>query len=112
LTLPYQSRDPLAVRDMIRRAVFVLSCDGGEERALIFLVKGLRDRIIACKGLEVFVRFEEMSTSDSLSGLTLRLRRPVLYIDDCRVRFMWKKSRFVLDVNEVIKCTRCVSVTA
>jgi len=88
-------------------SIYRLRCRDKTISALILVARGLRDKLFLCSGENLFIKFRDIITSDELSGLSLRLRQPILCIDDCCIEFNWKKSRFVFSVEDIDRCTKC-----
>lgn len=108
LKLPYRSRGGRLESVFMRRVVTVERCG---LKALLFLVEGLRRTYVLCLSNSITVGFEEESrVSDELSGLRMKLRKPVIMIGSCRIPFRWKGSVMVLDAGDVEKCEYCEKI--
>ena len=107
LQLPYQSRNPNAITSIIFESIYKLKCGDKNISIIVFVAKGLKDKLFICSGAGLSIEFKDITISDVLSGLNLRLRQPILCIDDCCMEFNWKKSRFVLPIERISRCAKC-----
>ncbi|BEP16968.1 hypothetical protein PYJP_03200 [Pyrofollis japonicus] len=107
LNLPYETRDPNSFQKLVAKLLYVVKCNEKIYKILFFKTKGLREKVYACKGVNIRVFFKQIRVRDHLSDLELRLQQPVLAIDQCKVPLAWKKSRFILSVQDVEACEKC-----
>jgi hypothetical protein len=107
LNIPYETRDPGSFQKLIAKSLYIVKCDEQTYKIMLFKAKGLREKIYACKGIDIRVSFRPIRIRDHLSDLGLRLHQPVLTIDQCKIPLVWKKSRFILGVQDVEACEKC-----
>ena len=111
LRLPYESRSIDTAERTLSRYVAPIRCNGSEYQAIAFeTARGLRKTLIACIGSSIRVLREAISVEDAMSGLRHHVHAPVLVIDGCRVRPMWRASRFYLDAAMLKECKKCAEV--
>jgi len=111
LRLPYESRSVDTAERTLSRYVAPIRCNGLEYQAIVFeATRGLRRTLIACIGSSIQVLREAISVEDAMSGLRHHVHAPVLVIDRCRIRPMWRASRFYLDAAMLKECKKCAEV--
>ncbi len=96
--LPYASRDPLSFRRLARK-LLAEGADCGYYR-------------LDCSSWDsVHVRLLSVMVYDRLSGLRMRLRKPVIVFEgggsECRVESVWDGEAFRLECEQLKKC--CVT---
>ncbi len=96
--MPYESRDPLSFRRLVKRVIredvdcgyYKLDCTQWTRVRVVFVRQHVRDR---------------------LSGLTITVRKPVLVFEkegsSCSVEAVWDGEAFRLDCERLRKC--CVT---
>lgn len=96
LRLPYESRSIDSMEEALRRA------SRGDR--VVFLVKGLRDKLIVCRLRSMERGFARVS--DELSGLRHEVPVLILEMEGCRLAAEWRRSRLVITSEMLEKC-RC-----
>ncbi len=74
---------------------------------MYFVEEGIKRRIIECRGSSISVEFTKAHVRDEMSGLDLDTILPVIVIDDCRISPRWRRSRFILRLDDVLSCKKC-----
>lgn len=111
LRLPYETRSINLFDRVIKSKISRVDIGGKSYHVLVFFDEvGLRRRYYVCVGSVIRVTTDARMVSDDMSGLKLRVRAPVIVIDECRIELEWSRSRFVLTSSMIEPCHRCYKV--
>ncbi|BES82130.1 hypothetical protein PABY_16970 [Pyrodictium abyssi] len=111
LQLPYKTRSINLFDRVIKNKMSRVDIGGKSYHVLVFLDEaGLRRQYYVCVGSVIRVTTDARMVSDDMSGLKLRVRAPVIVIDECRIELEWSRSRFVLTSSMIESCRRCYKV--
>jgi hypothetical protein len=108
LSLPYRTRGARIRGALSKRIISINECGIS---AIAFRVRGIREFLIVCIAPKIeLILMQESLYSDELSGLKMRLRKPVLIIGDCRIPFEWRRTSMVLEPGKLEKCGYCEKI--
>ena len=107
--LPVRGRTPQTFERLLK-GFYRLRCSGRVVEALVVRCTGLAEKLVVCVG-RPRLRYAVVHVYDRLSGLRLRLRAPILELDDCSIRATWAGTTFVIDCGSFETCSGCTSVT-
>ena len=100
LCLPYESRDVGSVLSAIRRAIGQVH----NKRFIVFIIPGLRCRLVVCSGHVINAKVVHKQVNDMLSGLRHKVPIVVISINSCVIEGKWIRTRFRLDPRSLEKC--------
>ncbi|ABM80816.1 hypothetical protein [Hyperthermus butylicus] len=106
--LPYSSRDDRQLRLVITSASAHIEAGEGTYSVIVFERQALRRMLFVCVAKSIKLESDEEHVRDELSGLKLRVKVPVIVLDDCMIKFHWKRSVVELDEEAIAACNSCI----
>ncbi len=108
IKLPYETRRLDLLISLFSKGVGSIICNDVEKKLAVFVDdRRLKPLCCICVVDRVDIVFDEQWVYDKLSGLQLRLRKPILLLNQCTLSFIWSGTRFTLTIELIRQCGDC-----